>query len=178
MRINVFFAAEEPVALDMADHAVVVIDVLRATSSMVEALVNGAEGVVSGCFHRRGHKARFLTRSGGHTVLCGESKGVMIEGFDLGNSPREFVAEQVAGKRLVMTTTNGTRAFLMAGDAAWVMGVLLHESRGGCARGVGCRLPRRRLRRTGQDVLARRRRLRRRSVAARMGDPGRERGVE
>ena len=43
MRINVFFVADEPVALDMADHTVVVIDVLRATSCMVEALVNGAE---------------------------------------------------------------------------------------------------------------------------------------
>jgi len=55
------------------------------------------------------------------TVLCGESKGVMVEGFDLGNSPHEFVPEQVAGKRLVMATTNGTRAFLMAGDAARVI---------------------------------------------------------
>ena len=120
MRINVFFAAEEPVALDMADHAVVVIDVLRATSSMVEALVNGAEGVYPAASTEEAIKlASSLGRE--DTVLCGESKGVMIEGFDLGNSPREFVAEQVAGKRLVMTTTNGTRAFLMAGDAAWVM---------------------------------------------------------
>jgi 2-phosphosulfolactate phosphatase len=45
----------------------------------------------------------------------------MVEGFDLGNSPPEFIPEQVAGKRLVMATTNGTRAFLMVGDAARVI---------------------------------------------------------
>ena len=120
MRINVFFAAQEPVTLDMADHTVVVIDVLRATSCMVEALVSGAEGVYPAASTEEAIKlASSLGRE--DTVLCGESKGVMVEGFDLGNSPHEFVPEQVAGKRLVMTTTNGTRAFLMVGDAARVI---------------------------------------------------------
>ena len=45
------------------------------------------------------------------TLLCGERKGLKVEGFDLGNSPAEFTAEVVGGKQLVMTTTNGTRAF-------------------------------------------------------------------
>ncbi len=120
MRIDVFFQAGEPAVLDMVDHAVVVIDVLRATSTMVEALVNGARGVYPAASTEEAMKlASSLGRE--DTLLCGESKGLMIEGFDLGNSPREFVADRVAGKRLVMSTTNGTRAFLLAEDADRVL---------------------------------------------------------
>ena len=55
------------------------------------------------------------------TILCGEARGVMIEGFDLGNSPLEFSAERVAGKRLVMSTTNGTPAFFLVEDAVRIL---------------------------------------------------------
>jgi 2-phosphosulfolactate phosphatase len=48
------------------------------------------------------------------TLLCGERKGSKVEGFDLGNSPREFTRAAVEGKRLVMSTTNGTRALTLA----------------------------------------------------------------
>ena len=120
MKINVFFQAGEPAALDMVDHTAVVIDVLRATSTMVEALVNGARGVYPASSTEEAIKlASSLGRE--DTLLCGESKGLMIEGFDLGNSPLEFVAERVADKRLVMSTTNGTGAFLMAEDADRVL---------------------------------------------------------
>ena len=116
MKIDVFFQAGEPAALDMGERTVVVIDVLRATSTVVEALVNGARGVYPAASTEEAIKlASSLGRE--DTLLCGESKGLMIDGFDLGNSPREFVAELVADKRLVMSTTNGTRAFLMTEDA-------------------------------------------------------------
>ena len=120
MKIDVFFQTGEPAALDMVDHTVVVIDVLRATSTMVEALVNGARGVYPAASTE---EAIRLASSPGRedTLLCGESKGLMIDGFDLGNSPREFVRERVADKRLVMSTTNGTGAFLMAEDAGRVL---------------------------------------------------------
>ncbi len=120
MRVDLFFHAGEPAALDMAECTVVVIDVLRATSTMVEALVNGARGVYPASSTE--DAIRLASSLGPEdTLLCGESKGLMIEGFDLGNSPREFVAERVADKRLVMSTTNGTRAFLMAEDAHRVL---------------------------------------------------------
>ncbi len=120
MKIDVFFQAGEPAVLDMVDHTVVVIDVLRATSTMVEALVNGASGVYPAASTEEAMKlASSLGRE--DTLLCGESKGLMVEGFDLGNSPLEFVSERVADKRLVMSTTNGTRAFLMAEDADRVL---------------------------------------------------------
>ena len=120
MKFDVFFQAGEPAALDMVGRTVAVIDVLRATSTMVEALVNGAQGVYPASSTEEAIK---LAASLGpeDTLLCGESKGVMIEGFDLGNSPREFTPDIVADKRLVMSTTNGTKAFRMAEDADRVL---------------------------------------------------------
>ena len=124
MKIDVFFQAGEPAALDMVDHTAVVIDVLRATSTIVEALVNGAQGVYPAASTEEAIKlASSLGRE--DTLLCGESKGSMIEGFDLGNSPTEFTTDRVTGKRLVMSTTNGTRAFLLAEDADRVIACAL-----------------------------------------------------
>ncbi|MCG6955620.1 MAG: 2-phosphosulfolactate phosphatase [Gemmatimonadetes bacterium] len=116
MRVDVFFtvAHAEPALLQEA--TVVVIDAVRATTSMVEALANGARGIFPTASTEEAVKlAVSLGRD--DTLLCGERKGVKIEGFDLGNSPGEFTAEVVAGKRLVMSTTNGTGAFAAAQEA-------------------------------------------------------------
>ncbi len=119
MNIDVHFEPAAPLP-DLAGSTVVVIDVLRATSSMVEALVNGAQGVYPAPSTEEAIKlAASLGRE--DTILCGEARGLMIEGFDLGNSPREFSADRVAGKRLVMSTTNGTRAFFLVEDAVRVL---------------------------------------------------------
>jgi 2-phosphosulfolactate phosphatase len=99
---------------DLSDTWCVVFDVLRATSTMVTALGNGAAAIlpVQGI-----SEALAARRSEPTVLLAGERNGLRIgpelaEGisFDLGNSPREFVAPVVSGKRIVMTTTNGTRA--------------------------------------------------------------------
>ena len=120
MKIDVYFQAGEPAAPDIVERTIVVIDVLRATSTMVEALVNGARGVYPAASTEEAIKlASSLGRD--DTLLCGESKSLMVEGFDLGNSPREFAAKAVADKRLVMSTTDGTRAFLMAEGADRVL---------------------------------------------------------
>ena len=119
MKIDVHFEPAAPLP-DLTGSTVVVIDVLRATSSVVEALVNGAQGVYPAPSTEEAIKlASSLGRE--DTILCGESRGLMIEGFDLGNSPREFSVERVAGKRLVMSTTNGTRAFFLVEDAVRVL---------------------------------------------------------
>ena len=118
MKIDVHFEPAAPLP-DLTGSLVVVIDVLRATSSMVEALVNGAQGVYPAASTEEAIKlASSLGRE--DTILCGEARGLKIEGFDLGNSPSEFSAEKVAGKRLVMSTTNGTRAFFLVEDAVSV----------------------------------------------------------
>ncbi len=101
-----------------------VIDVIRATSTIVEALASGARAVYPTL---SSDEAIRLVNSLGRedTLLCGERKGLRIEGFDLGNSPLEFTPERVADKRLVMSTTNGTRAFLASEDADRVVAASL-----------------------------------------------------
>ena len=119
MKIDVHFEPAAPLP-DLTGSTVVVIDVLRSTSSMVEALVNGARGVYPVASTEEAIKlASSLGRD--DTILCGEARGLMIDGFDLGNSPLEFSSENVTGKRLVMSTTNGTRAFFLVGDAVTVL---------------------------------------------------------
>jgi 2-phosphosulfolactate phosphatase len=120
MNVDVFFS---PAVVDEASvegRTAVVIDVIRATSCVVEALANGARGIFPTVLPEEAVKlASSLGRE--DTLLCGERKGLKIEGFDLGNSPREYVAEVVEGKQLVLSTTNGTRAFLSAEDAERVL---------------------------------------------------------
>lgn len=113
MRIEVFLSAAEAEAGQFANVTAVVIDVIRATSTIVQALSAGARAVYPTLSSEEAtHLANSLGRE--DTLLCGERRGLMIDGFDLGNSPAEFTPDRVSGKRLVMTTTNGTRAFLAA----------------------------------------------------------------
>jgi len=86
---------------------VVVIDVLRASTSIAYARAHGAEKLIpAASIEAATRLATSLDRA--TTLLCGEREGRPISGFDLGNSPLEFTSETVAGKTLIMTTTNGT----------------------------------------------------------------------
>lgn len=111
MNLDVYFTPAELPASGPGDANIVVIDVLRATSTMTEALANGARAV---CPVRTAEEASVLAARIGRdqTLVCGERKGVKLDGFDLGNSPLEYTAERVAGKVLALTTTNGTHALL------------------------------------------------------------------
>ena len=110
MRADVRFTLPEMEPNDLSGVTVVVVDVIRATSTIATALANGARAVYPVADTEEAlHLAQSLGRE--DTLLCGERKGLRIEGYDLGNSPLEFTEEAVAGKRLVMNTTNGTRVF-------------------------------------------------------------------
>jgi 2-phosphosulfolactate phosphatase len=85
----------------------VVIDVLRASTTITTALAAGAAAVVP-CLEITEARELAFKRPG--SLLGGERRGQRIEGFDLGNSPADYVPERVAGKTIVFTTTNGTRA--------------------------------------------------------------------
>ena len=114
MRIDVFFTPAELHGVELPAR-VVVIDVLRATSTIVEALSNGARAILP--VATADDAARIAQNIGRDSVLlCGERKGLPIEGFDLGNAPPEFTRDRVEEKSLVMTTTNGTRAFLAVAE--------------------------------------------------------------
>lgn len=117
MRIDTYFTPPEVDAGATADATVVVIDVVRATTTIIEALANGARAIYP--TDSTEEAVRIASSMGREdTLLCGERKGVKVEGFDLGNSPREFDAATVDGKKIVMTTTNGTRAMGAAADGA------------------------------------------------------------
>ena len=98
---------------------VAVVDVLRATTTIAVALANGAEGVIA--VGEPEDAIALGNRLGRERVLfCGERDAVRIEGFDLDNSPASFTPQHVAGKMLVMTTTNGTRALRAVSTGASV----------------------------------------------------------
>jgi 2-phosphosulfolactate phosphatase len=99
---------------DLSQTVCVVFDVLRATSSMTTALANGAEAILP--VSEISEALEMAKRNPG-ALLAGERDGLRIRAaqtgsvdFDLGNSPREFTSDRVRGKKIVMTTTNGTRA--------------------------------------------------------------------
>jgi 2-phosphosulfolactate phosphatase len=109
MRIQTFLVPAETTDANYKGKPVVVIDVLRASTSIVAAKANGAEKVIPiATIEAATRLAATLDRDS--TLLCGEREGRRIDGFDLGNSPREFVAAAVTGKTIIMTTTNGTEA--------------------------------------------------------------------
>ncbi|MCC6354566.1 MAG: 2-phosphosulfolactate phosphatase [Verrucomicrobiae bacterium] len=109
-RIHVAWTPADVAALadaDLSRSLCVAIDVLRATSTMTVALAHGAAAIIPAA---ELDEARAVHASRPGALLCGERHGLPPEGFDLGNSPREFTRERVAGRTIVHTTTNGTRA--------------------------------------------------------------------
>lgn len=106
MRVHVAFTPAEQVPGRVA----VVIDVLRATSTMTQALASGYRRVLC-CAEIE--EARAIAESDGPVKLAGERQLAPIPGFDFGNSPRD-VAGEPAAETLVLTTTNGTRLLVAA----------------------------------------------------------------
>ena len=112
MRVHVAFTPEEA---ERAPTAIVV-DVLRASSTIAQALASGYRRVLC-CAEVE--EALAVRARLGEGVLAGERKAVAIPGFDLGNSPLEFTEPR--GETVVLTTTNGTRAILAAASAETVL---------------------------------------------------------
>ena len=95
----------------LAGATCIVLDALRATTTIAHALAAGAERVLPMQEVSEAMSAAAALPKSSY-LLGGERSGVRIPGFDLGNSPREYQPERVAGRTLVFTTTNGTRAML------------------------------------------------------------------
>ena len=129
MRLQTTFTPADFEALaqtDLSGTTCVVLDILRATSSMITALANGAEQILPVASIK---EALAANAEHPEALLCGERDGLRITAaqtggteFDLGNSPREYTANLVAGKTLISTTTNGTRALRACSGAReiWV----------------------------------------------------------
>lgn len=118
----VHLAPDHVSAEALRDGVVVVIDTLRASTSIATALANGAAAIVPALtVDEAVNVAALLRAQGERTLLGGERGGVRIAGFDLDNSPRSFARERVAGATIVFTSSNGTAALRHASGAARVI---------------------------------------------------------
>ena len=109
MRVEVFFGTTGLTANESAGRIVVVIDVLRASTTIATALANGARTVIPlDSSDEVVTRAKAFDRS--EVKLAGERQMRPVAGFDLGNSPREFTRETIEGKTVLLSTTNGTAA--------------------------------------------------------------------
>lgn len=125
--LRVHFLPQQIAPEALAGGTVVVIDLLRATSTICQGLAAGATEVVPFLEINEALAAAAADRA--NIVLGGERHGKRIEGFDLGNSPSEYTPTSVGGKRVFITTTNGTRALDHARQATRVIvGSLLNLS--------------------------------------------------
>jgi 2-phosphosulfolactate phosphatase len=131
MRVHVAFTPSEAATAELG----IVVDVVRATSTIAQALAAGYRRVLC-CGEVE--QARALRASRGDAVVGGERDAVRIEGFDVGASPREFL--EPLAETLVLSTTNGTRAILAAAERCdeVVLGSLLNlDAVAAAARGAG-----------------------------------------
>lgn len=117
--LNAHFLPELVDDGQLTGTTVVVIDVLRATTTIAHALAAGVAEVIP-CLEVE-EARRMGAEIGPGAVLGGERGGKKIEGFDFGNSPAEYTPDTIGGKTLVFTTTNGTRAMKTASRASRVL---------------------------------------------------------
>lgn len=99
---------------DIEQSIVVVIDILRATSSITYGIENGAEAIIPVA-----NVEDSLNYSDKGYLLAAERNGEVVVGYDFGNSPFSYTKEKVAGKTIVLTTTNGTKALHLANKRAY-----------------------------------------------------------
>jgi len=105
VRVDVAFTPDEAISAPVG----IVVDVLRATSTIAQALAAGYERILC-CAEIE--QARALRHELPDSLVGGERNAVRIEGFDVGASPREFL--EARAQTLILSTTNGTRAILAA----------------------------------------------------------------
>lgn len=113
-----------PLPDDMPSAAVaggvaIVIDVLRASTTIITALAEGAAFVLPAA--EVGLARHFCKKLPTGTLLGGERGGIRIDGFDLGNSPAEYVRSCIGGRGIIITTTNGTAALARCAAAREVL---------------------------------------------------------
>ncbi len=120
MEINVLLLPQTNNSWERVEKRAVVIDVLRASSTIVTALANNATEIIPTV--ESNEVIDLVHRLGaGECVTGGERKGYKIEGFELGNSPLEYTKAKVGGKKVLFCTSNGTRAIKNAQGAAEVL---------------------------------------------------------
>lgn len=129
MKVNCRFVPSFLEGIDISGKTAIVIDVLRATTSIVTAFEHGAKAIypvasIEDAFHQ--YEVHGKQKG---VLLAGERDTKIIEGFHLGNSPYEFCTEEIRGSIIILSTTNGTRALVKVKEAHLILvASLLNES--------------------------------------------------
>ena len=134
MHAGVFFTPSSIVTNEnSANDIYIVIDVIRATTSMAVMFDQGAERIlVASAIEQAQEAARIVPGR----LLCGERNVQKIPGFDYGNSPTQFVQVDLNGNELIMTTTNGTRAFYACPEGATCLAGCMYNAEAVIARAL------------------------------------------
>lgn len=117
MIVKLYFTPAPVTDAKIRGRAAVVIDVLRASTTICTAIANGCREIVP--VGSTGDAATMRANlDKAKVLLCGERDGLKVEGFDLGNSPSEYTEKAVQDKILLFASTNGSRAILKCSSAA------------------------------------------------------------
>ncbi len=109
MQLRIFFNPVDMSVVEIGQNDIyIVIDLIRATTTLTTLFDSGAARVYAA---NSLEQAREAAKRFPHRLLCGERDGLPIAGFDYGNSPAQFAQLDLSGRELILTTTNGTRAF-------------------------------------------------------------------
>ncbi len=107
MKIDIALLPKSVAGLDLSDTVCIVLDIFRATTSIVTSFSNGCASMVPVLSTE---DASIAGSQLGNVLFAGERQSIKIEGYDFGNSPFEFSKDKVKDKTIVMTTSNGTIA--------------------------------------------------------------------
>ena len=126
MRLDVLLLPRELAVRPRPELCAVVVDVLRATTSIVVAFQHGCRSILPVASAEEAQRARAAAPA---AILAGEHGGQCIPGFDLGNSPREFSRDVVGGRDVILTTSNGTKTLrAVGGGRAVAIGAFQNRS--------------------------------------------------
>lgn len=115
-KIDVCFSPNLLNLYHLEEKLVILVDILRATSCMVAGLASGVASITPVASLE---ECANLMKQG--FIGAGERNGHKVEGFDLGNSPFEYMNKAVKGKKIAMTTTNGTQALVLSKEAKQIL---------------------------------------------------------
>lgn len=120
MNIDLFLSRSEIQAAKIANRVAVIIDVWRASTSIITALANGCAGIIpDGEVESAKERARGFSPDA--ILLGGERNELPIPGFDLSNSPLDYTVDRVKDRRIIFTSSNGAKLFKMAVGASRVI---------------------------------------------------------
>jgi 2-phosphosulfolactate phosphatase len=118
MKIDVFLIPVNDKELHFENSVVLMIDVLRASTTICASLFNGAKEIIP-CDSMDKATQIYISLSRQSSFLGGERNGLKPNGFHAGNSPLEYTPDKIKGKTIIFTTTNGTKIFRLAKGAKY-----------------------------------------------------------